>query len=563
MSTTLETAPRATVFVDRLRVVLIAQVVLHHVALTYGSFPLWYYHEPTMRGPGLPAGSAWPLDLLLLLNQTYFMGLFFLLSACFVPASLERKGGARFLLDRLRRLGLPMLAGYFLIVPLAKIPKYLWLNEREPVPFGAFYLDELEMGPFWFLATLLAFTLAYAGFRALRGQAPPPVSSAPRARTIVGFGAVLAAAGVLWRIWEPIERVPVLEVAAPAYLPQYVCMFVAGLAVHRRGWLTALPASAAGWGFGTALAGALLLLPVIVVTMGDGRAAPAPAPRARPVRRRVLHRDDGRPAVAVPPQIRRGAAYGLPDLERLRRLRRPRARARRRLGGAGRPARRPGRQVRRRLGRRAARLLGPGPSAPQGASPPRDPVITGGYDKGSWTAPQRATEHERMQRLRPALCALVLLLSACSTAPPVASTAPTSAPATSPPVASTPATPVPTTTGAAGGVPADHRALVDRFVAAINAGDAGQVAETFTQDARFDSVGRIYDGRTQIMERFLVPEVIEAGGAYTLRGVSAGAGGRVIAEYDFATGHGGSEHFTYDCAVEGARFADCVGRYVG
>ncbi|MEV4165401.1 nuclear transport factor 2 family protein [Nonomuraea dietziae] len=173
-----------------------------------------------------------------------------------------------------------------------------------------------------------------------------------------------------------------------------------------------------------------------------------------------------------------------------------------------------------------------------------------------------------MQRLRPALCALVLLLSACSTAPPVASTAPTSAPATSPPGASMPATTgAPTTgaptTGAAGSVPADHRALVDRFVTAINAGDAGQVAETFTQDARFDSVGRIYDGRAQIMDRFLIPEVIEAGGAYTLRGVSAGAGGRVIAEYDFATGHGGSEHFTYDCAVEGARFADCVGRYVG
>ncbi|GAA2678565.1 nuclear transport factor 2 family protein [Nonomuraea recticatena] len=170
-----------------------------------------------------------------------------------------------------------------------------------------------------------------------------------------------------------------------------------------------------------------------------------------------------------------------------------------------------------------------------------------------------------MQRLRLALCALVL--SACSTAPPVtappvASTAPTSAPATSAPGASTPATPGSATTGA-GSVPADHRALVDRFVAAINAGDAGQVAETFTQDARFDSVGRIYDGRAQIMDRFLVPEVIEAGGAYTLRGVSAGAGGRVIAEYDFATGHGGSEHFTYDCAVEGARFADCVGRYVG
>ncbi|MEV2270004.1 YybH family protein [Nonomuraea africana] len=153
-----------------------------------------------------------------------------------------------------------------------------------------------------------------------------------------------------------------------------------------------------------------------------------------------------------------------------------------------------------------------------------------------------------MQVLRLALCALVVLLSACATAPPDSSAAPTSAPSASVPSAS---------------VPAEHRALVDRFVAAINAGDAGRVAETFTRDARFDSVGRIYEGRTQIMDRFLGPEVIEAGGRYTLRGVRPGAAGRVVAEYDFATGHGGSEHFTYDCAVEDTRFADCVGRYVG
>ncbi|MEO3811025.1 hypothetical protein ABGB17_18675 [Sphaerisporangium sp. B11E5] len=64
------------------------------------------------------------------------------------------------------------------------------------------------------------------------------------------------------------------------------------------------------------------------------------------------------------------------------------------------------------------------------------------------------------------------------------------------------------------------------------------------------------------MERFLIPEVIEAGGRYTLLAVTPGADGRVVAEYDYDTGRGGREHFTYDCSVEGGRFADCVGRYV-
>ncbi|GAT69938.1 snoaL-like domain protein [Planomonospora sphaerica] len=121
------------------------------------------------------------------------------------------------------------------------------------------------------------------------------------------------------------------------------------------------------------------------------------------------------------------------------------------------------------------------------------------------------------------------------------------------------ASPVPARSGTP---PAVHRALVDRFIETINAGDSGRVADTFASDARFDSVGRIYQGRDEIMDRFLIPEVIEAGGRYTLLGVTAGAGGRVIAEYDFATGHGGREHFAYDCSVENGRFADCVGRYV-
>ncbi len=113
-------------------------------------------------------------------------------------------------------------------------------------------------------------------------------------------------------------------------------------------------------------------------------------------------------------------------------------------------------------------------------------------------------------------------------------------------------------------VATEQRALVDRFVKTINAGDARGVGAMFAESARFDSVGRIYSGRAEIMDRFLVPEVIEAGGTYTLLDVTPGAGAdRVVARYDFTTGSGGGERFTYDCAVADGAFTDCVGRYVG
>ncbi|RJL35599.1 acyltransferase family protein [Bailinhaonella thermotolerans] len=253
-------------FLDRVRVLLTALVVLHHVALTYGSFALWYYHEPTMGRPPARAGE-WGrlLDLYLLLNQTFAMGLFFLISAHFLPASHDRGGGRRFLLDRLRRLGIPLLGVVLVVVPLAKLPMYHWENARRPISFPDFYLRELEQGPAWFLALLLVFVTAYTVIRAPRpGARPPRRTGFPRARAVAGFALLLAVLGAAWRIRPPVDRVPLLHLPVPAYLPQYVCMFLAGLAAHRRGWLTAIPARASRWGFAAAVAASVTLLPLAV-----------------------------------------------------------------------------------------------------------------------------------------------------------------------------------------------------------------------------------------------------------------------------------------------------------
>ena len=60
-------------YIDRLRVVLTALVVLHHTAITYGAPGGWYYRE-------LPTTLSLTGVLLILfvsINQAYFMGFFF------------------------------------------------------------------------------------------------------------------------------------------------------------------------------------------------------------------------------------------------------------------------------------------------------------------------------------------------------------------------------------------------------------------------------------------------------------------------------------------------------
>lgn len=103
-------------FVDNLRVVLTVLVVLHHAALTYSNIPLWYYTEPAQD----PSGHV--LDLFIMLNQTFFMGMFFLLAGYFVPGAADRRGRHGFTRERLVRLGVPLLLFVVLLRPWPRRP---------------------------------------------------------------------------------------------------------------------------------------------------------------------------------------------------------------------------------------------------------------------------------------------------------------------------------------------------------------------------------------------------------------------------------------------------------
>lgn len=153
-------------YIDRLRAVMIALVILHHTAITYGASGGWYRHEVGV--------SVRPSSLLLTIfcatNQAYFMGLLFLLAGYFTPASLERKGYARFLGDRFLRLGLPVAAFALTLGPLTHAMLSFAGGGGFWPDFGLLWHQKKFLcGPLWFVLTLLVFNLVYCALRALLG----------------------------------------------------------------------------------------------------------------------------------------------------------------------------------------------------------------------------------------------------------------------------------------------------------------------------------------------------------------------------------------------------------
>jgi peptidoglycan/LPS O-acetylase OafA/YrhL len=99
-------------------------------------------------------------DLLAIFNDTFFMALMFLLSGLFVWPSLKRKGGARFLRDRILRLGLPFAVAAGILMPLAYYPSYA-VTGADP-GFAAYARAWLSLGfwpsgPAWFISLLFVF----------------------------------------------------------------------------------------------------------------------------------------------------------------------------------------------------------------------------------------------------------------------------------------------------------------------------------------------------------------------------------------------------------------------
>jgi fucose 4-O-acetylase-like acetyltransferase len=269
------------VYLDNLRTVLITAVVLGHVSGAYGIDADWVYREggqasAVVSGLGLFA---------MVIGVSFSMGLFFLIAGHFTPPAYDRKGAGHFVLDRLKRLGIPWLFYEVVINPFIHYAvdthggdckgalydcqyqgtfwEYLKAFPRTSGSFGD--------GPVWFLEALLIFSLFYALWRLVTDRAPRTAPGEPDAsRAVPGNGAIalfaiaIGLSSFVLRFWvnafvqyEPFH----LEFAR---FPQYVALFVAGVWAYRRGWLAAFPERQAKTWRWIAVA-CVLALPVMVV----------------------------------------------------------------------------------------------------------------------------------------------------------------------------------------------------------------------------------------------------------------------------------------------------------
>jgi Acyltransferase family len=105
-------------------------VVAHHAALAYHPYaplPPKSLGEPMIWSAFPVVDSArWPgIELFVGFDDTFFMPLMFLISGVFAWASLERKGGIRFLRERAVKLGAGFVVSAAVLAPLAYYPTFL------------------------------------------------------------------------------------------------------------------------------------------------------------------------------------------------------------------------------------------------------------------------------------------------------------------------------------------------------------------------------------------------------------------------------------------------------
>ena len=183
-------APDATkrrVEFDYLRAAVVVLVVLHHAVLAYVTWAEINVDEPIETVSPVVDDASWiGFDLVVGLNDTFFMSLMFFISGLFVWASLRRKGVGTYLQDRLVRLGIPFVVGVLALMPLAYYPAQLTVQRTQggDKSLWAFWSDMAgsgfgTAGPLWFVWVLMLFAGVAAAVFTLAGRPEPDDAHRP------------------------------------------------------------------------------------------------------------------------------------------------------------------------------------------------------------------------------------------------------------------------------------------------------------------------------------------------------------------------------------------------
>jgi hypothetical protein len=170
---------KSSLALSNLRAVVIVIVLVFHSCLAYlVNIPEQHaFNQAPYTWEAFPVADThrWlGFDIFCATQDVSLMALMFFLSGLLTGPSLERKGSRLYLVERLRRIGVPFVLAVIVLCPIALYPAYA---VRTAGPDVSGYLDQLlslpfwPIGPQWFLWQLLVLNALAAGVFAAAPQA--------------------------------------------------------------------------------------------------------------------------------------------------------------------------------------------------------------------------------------------------------------------------------------------------------------------------------------------------------------------------------------------------------
>ncbi len=255
------------VYLDNIKVFLIAYVITGHLAASYGAIGggKWNYLEPVND-----FATKAVLTLYVLVAYSFLMSMFIFIAGYFTYPSLKSKGITRFLKDRVIRLALPLVFYYFVIGPLVK---YISNSAKGYDGSLIIFLSGIYhsgvygyIGVMWFVVLILFFSVVYAFFLYFfpNGWYRPKNDSFPGNLQILLFILVVGFASFLTRLVFP-QGGDIVGSRSLASMVFFGTSFFLGTTASRYNWLEKLNMKRAKPWFISAVV--VMVIPVVLLVI--------------------------------------------------------------------------------------------------------------------------------------------------------------------------------------------------------------------------------------------------------------------------------------------------------
>ncbi len=245
---------------DTLKVLLICLVIGQHASQPYGpTGGAWVYHNSN--------GIIQWLGNFMAVNMAFLMGLFFMISGYFLPASFKGQTLGGFIGKKLNRLMTPVL-----IILVAIVPVYFYiaamLHAPSRIGFFEYYIStywgnfivSYEHG--WYLLHLFLYSVIYGVAKTLLKNRKETAVRLFKTYYVIILALLVSAASYFVRLVFPIDKwIRLLGFIAlePAHLPQYVLFFSFGIIAYKNNYFETIPRKTGCWLAGIGIGMALLL----------------------------------------------------------------------------------------------------------------------------------------------------------------------------------------------------------------------------------------------------------------------------------------------------------------